>query len=580
MTEPTVSQLRETLESRYPTWVPRTTAQLLDLVASEYPDRPLVLGDDRSYTYAEIAQWSRRLAAGLVAIGVKPGDHVAVDMANLPEVVALKFAVARIGAVSVSINFLLRHTELEYVLRQSDSTVLITMDRFRDLDYLDALDRIAPGWESTAGGTALPRLKNVFVLGMNGAPPRGRPLDDLIQLGSAVTDDEIQARTDAADPFGTSDLLYTSGTTGAAKGVLLQHDAVLRTAYASAYTRAFEDARRILFALPMYHVFGYIEGLIAALFVGGAICPHATFDAAKALRDIERHRINELICVPAMTCVVLDVARAGQYDLSSLHTMFSSGAAHAPGMWEEMFRVLGVDNVFTAYGQTETTASTTCTQPGDPIDRLLCTNGTAKPAGVAGDLELGGTLAVYKTVHPETGEDLPAGEVGELVVRGPIITKGYYRKPQETAALFTPDGWMRTGDLGRIDEQGYVVLTGRKKESYRCGGELVLPSEVEEVLNQHEDVVSAHVVGIPHERMGEVGCAWIVAGPRRPDPDELKAYCASRLARFKVPAVFLFTEAEELPMTATGRVQKFALAERAVAALAASTATPKPVGAA
>ncbi|WP_250282822.1 MULTISPECIES: AMP-binding protein [unclassified Frankia] len=559
---------REALEARYPRWVPRTTAQLLDLLAAERPHRPLVLGDARSYSYGDIADWSGRLAAGLMALGVRPGDHVAVDMANLPEVVALKFAVARVGAVSVSINFRLRHEELSYVLRQSDSVVLITMDRFRELDYLDALDRIAPGWETEAGGSSLPRLRHVFVLGTDGGPARGRPLGELVELGRGISDEEVRSRTAAADPDAVSDLLYTSGTTGAAKGVMLQHDAVLRTAYASAYTRAFGDGRRILFALPIYHVFGYVEGLVAALFVGGAICPHATFDAQQTLRDIARHRIDELICVPAMTSLVLDAARAGEHDLSSLRTMFSSGAAHCAGMWADMLEVLGVEEIFTAYGQTETTASTTCTRPGDPLDRLANTNGTTKPAGVAGAAELGGTLAVYRTVHSETGADIPAGEVGELVVRGPIVTRGYYDKPAETTALFTPDGWMRTGDLGRIDEQGYLILTGRKKESYRCGGELVLPGEVERVLTDHPGVAAAHVVGIPHARMGEVGCAWIVPGPGRPAPDELVAYCANRLARFKVPDVVLFIEEDEIPVTATGRVQKFMLAERAVALLA------------
>lgn len=386
------------------------------------------------------------------------------------------------------------------------------------------------------------------------------------------------ARTVAVDPATDSDLLYTSGTTGQAKGVLLQHDAVLRTAYANAYTRAFGDGRRILFALPLYHVFGYIEGLLAALFVGGAICPHATFDAEKMLRDIDRYQIEELICVPAMTSVVLDAARTraqGSYSLSSLRTMFSSGAAHPPNLWTEMVEVLGVDEVFTAYGQTETTASTMCTRPGDPLERLR-TNGTVKPAGAAGLAELGGALAVYKTIHPKTGVDLPSGAVGELVTRGPIMTRGYYRKPAETAALFTPDGWMHTGDLGRIDEHGYLVLTGRKKESYRCGGELVLPGEVEQVLLDHPGVEGAYVVGVPHQRMGEAGCAWIVAGSPRPDGEELLAYCASRLARFKVPATVLFAEADELPVTATGRVQKFVLAERAAATLAAHGTDPTP----
>ena len=574
-----VQARRAALEERHPTWVPRTTAQMLDLTAARFPDRPLVLTDDRDHTYADITAWSSRLAAGLIAIGVRPGDHVAVDMANLPEVVALKFAVARVGAVSVSINFLLRHEELAYVLRQSNARVLITMDAFRTLDYLDALDRIAPGWERDAGGQALPRLRDVFVLGTDSAdrvPARGRALAELIKLGAGVGDTEVAERTAAADPRATSDLLYTSGTTGQAKGAMLRHDAVLRTAYASAYTRAFADGRRMLYALPIYHVFGYVEGLLAALFVGGAICPHPTFFAEKILRDIERHRIDELICVPAMTTEVLSTARAGNFDLSSLRVMFSSGAAHAPGMFPEMRDVLGVDELFTAYGQTETTASTTCTAPGDPIERLAGTNGCLKPAGVAGDPELGGVLAIYKAVHTGTGETLPAGEVGELVVRGPIVTHGYYDKPAETAALFTDDGWMRTGDLGRIDEDGYLVLTGRTKESYRCGGELVLPGEIEKVLTEHPAVLAAHIVGIPHPRMGEVGCAWVVPSSERPTSEELIAYCASRLARFKVPTAVLFTAAHDLPMTVTGRVQKFLLVQRAVAMLDQDTPT-RPV---
>jgi fatty-acyl-CoA synthase len=572
------AQRRAALEARHPEWVPRTTAQMLDVVATEHPERALVLGEERDHSYAEIATWSRRLAAGLVSAGVRAGDHVAVDMANGPEVVALKFAVARVGAVSVSINFLLRHEELAYVLGQSGACVLITMDHFRGLDYLDALDHIAPGWDTRdgdAGGGALPRLQRIFVHGIDGPPSRGRPIDDLVALGKAVDDREISAMTAAADPFATSDLLYTSGTTGTAKGVMLQHDAVLRTAYSCAYTRAFADGRRMLYALPIYHVFGYVEGLIAALFVAGAVAPHAAFDAHRTLRDIARHRIDELICVPAMTAVVLAAARAGDYDLTSLRTMFSSGGAHPPTLWAEMSDVLQVEEIFTAYGQTETTASATCTRPGDPLERLIGTNGCLKPGGVAGDPELGGVLAVYRTIHPETGETLPVGEVGELVCRGPIITRGYHDKPQETAALFTPDGWMRTGDLGRIDEHGYLVLTGRLKESYRCGGELVMPGEVERVLGDHQDVLAAHVVGIPHERMGEVGCAWVVPGARRPTPDELIAHCAMRLARFKVPAVVLFTDADALPMTVTGRVQKFVLVDRALEQLATAPA-PRP----
>ena len=568
-------QRRAALEARHPVWMPRTTAQQLDVAAAEFAARPLILTGDHVYSYAEVRDWTVRLAAGLIALGVQPGDHVAVDMANFPDVVALKYAVARVGAVSVSVNFLLRHSELRYVLHQSDATVLITMDEFRGLNYLDALDQISPGWERDAGGSTLPRLRHIFVRRTGAQPARGRPFSDLIKLGESISDEAVLARTAAADPFSTSDLLYTSGTTGMAKGVMLQHDAVLRTAYASAYARAFQDGRRVLFALPIYHVFGYVEATVAILFVGGAICPHAIFDADRLLRDIGRHQIHELICVPAMTTVVLATAQSADYDLSSLTTMFSSGAAHRPQMWAQMRAVLGVDELFTAYGQTETTASTLCTAPGDPIERLMTTNGGPKPAGVAGDPALGGVLAVYRAVSPGTGVDVPPGEVGELVVRGPLVTKGYYNKPDETGAVLDGEGWLRTGDLGRIDEHGYLTLTGRTKESYRCGGELVVPSEVEVVLEGHPDVRAAHVVGIPHPRMGEVGCAWIVPdGPDKPDPAALIAHCATRLARFKVPAVVLFTGTEDLPVTVTGRVQKFLLTERALAALGPQAVTP------
>ena len=566
-----IDENRRALEDRWERWQPRTTAQVLDLVAARHAERPYVLTEDRSYSYHDIARWSVRLAAGLSALGVRPGDHVAVDMANFPEAIALKFAVARLGAVSVSINFLLRHEELGYVLAQSRARVLITMDRFRDLDYLEALDKLAPGWETQGGGAGLPDLRDIFVFATDGGlPSRGRSLRELEDLGLPVSDETVMHLTEAVDPESTSDLLYTSGTTGKAKGVMLRHDAVLRMAYGSAYARGFDDGYRIMFAMPIYHVFGYVEGTIAVLFVAGAVCPRTTFDAQKMLELVRPHHITEIMAVPAMTSPLLAEAKRGSYDLAPLRTMFSSGAAHAPQLWTDMLDLLGVQHLFTAYGQTETTASTTLTQAGDPLDRFLTTNGCMKHSGIAGYPELGGTLATYRVVSSETGEELPPGEVGGLQVKGPVLTHGYFDKPAETAALFTADGWMVTGDLGRIDADGYLTLTGRTKESYRCGGELVIPSDAEEVLTQHPMVAAAHVVGIPDERMGEVGCAWVIPAPgARPSADDLIAHCRERIARFKVPAFVLFTSADELPLTVTGRVQKFHLAQRAVRTLAA-----------
>lgn len=575
LTEQTVER-RTDLETRWGHWQPRTTAQLLDSIAATHPDRPFVVTDEKTYTYQEIAELSTRLAAGLKTIGVKSGDHIGVVMANFPHAVALKFAVARLGAVSVSINFMLRHEELGYILEQSQASVLITMDEFRGMDYRAELDQLIPEWESSAGGSKLPKLKSVFVFPTSTTNTgRGRSIDDLIAGGADVSSETIHRITAEVSPTSTSDLLYTSGTTGKAKGVVLSHDAVLRTAYASTFTRALGDEYRILFAMPLYHVFGYVEATIAVMFVGGSVVPKTAFDAHEMLDGVAKHDVDEIMCVPAMTGVLIRRATEHTYDLSALSTFFSSGAAHAPGMFDKIDDTFHVERIFTAYGQTETTASTMCTQPADPIERLAGTNGTVKPAGIAGDPELGGALAVYKVVDPLTGVELAPGGVGELLVKGPSITRGYFDKPAETAALFTEDGWMRTGDLGRLDEQGYLTLTGRQKESYRFGGELVIPSDVEDVLIDHPGVMEAHVVGLPHERWGEVGCAWVVANPSdQPNAEELIAYCASRLARFKVPAVVHFINAADLPRTVTGRVQKFQLVKRAVELSSKSDRTP------
>lgn len=556
---------REALEARHPTWSPRTLSGALDAAVEQYADRPLVITDDHEYSYREIQEWSRRIAAGLMSRGIQPGDHVAVVLANYPSFVALKYAIARVGAVAVPINFLLRRTELTYVLRQSRARILITMDAFRDQGYLGLLDQMIPGWRTAGGGTELPDLQDVFIVPVAGEPDAdgARSLDDLAELGvgheAAVTERE---RT--ADPSSPSDVIYTSGTTGNAKGVLLTHDMVLRTAYSSAYVRAFEDGRRIHFALPMYHVFGYIECLIAATLVGGAIIPHAQFDPEAALDAMERHRASEIVCVPLMTLKMLDAARVRARDLSALISVFSSGGASPPEIWSDIREVLGAHEVMTAYGMSETTASTTCTLPEDSDARLLTTNGRLKAAGVAGDPALGGTLALYKTRDPASGEDLAPGVAGELMAYGPIITPGYFDKPEETASAFTEDGWLFTGDIGTVDADGFLVLTGRIKESYRCGGEMVMPREIEAVLMEHPAVEEAYVIGLPDPRMGDVGCACVVValGATAPGAQELIDLCTEHLARFKVPRHVLFVQPDELPRTATGRVQKFKLVDQ------------------
>ena len=556
---PPVAERQSALEHRHPQWIPRRLDEQLDAAAAEFGDRPYVVTDDRTWTYAQMRDWSIQVARGLVSAGVEPGEHVAMVMANHPEFVAVRFGIARAGAVCVPINFLNRRDELGYVLRQSQAVLLVTMDRFRGLDYLDALDDLAPGWEQGGGGTALPMLRQVIVFPTS--PDGGR--DGAQTLTGLTGDDgEFQPVTGVA-PDATADILYTSGTTGEPKGVLLTHDMLLRTAYGSAFGRAFQNGRRITLSLPMYHVYGYVEGMLAVLFVGGAIIPQLSFNARATLDAITTHRADDALFIPTMTLAVLDELEREPHELAPLTSLISSGGASPTGIWDRIDAMFGPVELTTGYGMSETTASTTVTRPDDPRERLLSTNGRLRDVGVAGDPDLGGRLAVYRVVDQVTGAPLPDGQVGELHVRGIGVTSGYWNKPEETAAVIDSEGWLHTGDLGRLDDD-YLTLVGRAKDCYRCGGEQVMPKEIEDVLTSHPAVEQAHVVPLPDPRMGEVGVAWIVLRPGRTvEADELIAYSSERLARFKVPRHVLTISLADVPTTPSGRPRKFLLAERA-----------------
>lgn len=557
---PPVVERQRALEARYAPWRPRTLDQHLAEVARRHPEREFVVTDARSWTYAAMDAWVDRIAAGLVAAGVAVGEHVAVVLANYPEFVALKFAIARVGATMVPVNFLNRRDELGFVLRQSDSVLLVTMDRFRDLDYLRALDELAPGWERAGGGAALPKLRRVIVF-----PATGEPLRSGAVPFAALEATAQMPSARRSDPEALSDLIYTSGTTGAPKGVMLTHDMMLRAAYGSAFARAFEEGRRILFSLPLYHVYGYVEGLLAATFVGGAIVLQLRFDAVETLRGIERHGATDVLLIPTMTLALIDAQKRSRYALPTLRATLSSGGRAPAYIWDAIREWLGPLEITTGYGMTECTASTTVTRPDDPLDRLLNTNGRLRDVGAAGVAEYGNRVVEYRVIDPGTGADVATGEVGELVAKGPGVTRGYYRNDEATAAAFTSDGWLHTGDLGRIDADGYLKLMGRLKESYRCGGETVLPTDAEDQLVLHPTVLQAHVVPVPDARMGEVGAAFVV--PRAGatiDPEALLAHCRERLARFKVPKYVLPVAAEDVPTTPSGRARKFLLTRLAV----------------
>ena len=553
-----VSQRQAALLRRHPTWIPRTLDQAFDAMAQIHPDRDCVVTDARTFSYRDIQVWSSRLAAGLIGAGVVPGEHVALLMGNYPEFVACKLAISRVGAVAVAINFLNRRDELGYVLRQSDAVLLITMNRFRGLEYLRFLDELAPGWSVSGGGEAFPRLRRVVGFSTDHDPlPPG--VTDLRSFGDGLPAAQMVAHP---GPQSLCDIIYTSGTTGSPKGVMITHDMMLRTAFGSTWGRAFEDGRRILFSLPMYHVYGYVEGLLAAIFAGGAIIAQLKFDARDTLEGIRRHRATDILLIPTMTLALIDEQRRERLELPSLLSMISSGGRSPATIWEQIDRYLGPVELTSGYGMTEVTASSTVTRPDDPRERLLSSNGRLRDVGPAAADIAGQRLVNYRVVDPETGADVAPGEVGELIARGLGVTTGYYNKPEATAASFTADGWFRTGDLGRIDADQYLTLVGRCKESYRCGGELVMPTEVEDLLVTHPAVLQAHVVPLADERMGEVGVLFVVLRDSPVVSDQaLLDQCRERLARFKIPRHVIRISAEDIPVTPSGRARKFLLAE-------------------
>ena len=560
---------RDALRSAYPSWEPLTLHARLKRCAQTWPDRPFVITDARTLTYAETWAWAQQLADGLVALGLKPGDRVGMLLANYLEFVPLKFAISLAGAIAVPFNYLYREAELAYVLAQSQCSVLVTMTGFSGLDQLAMLDEVLPGWDrldGSGGAPAAPGLRRVVLL-----PTDGRHRDGVLDVEgvAAIGAEHPRAAACLVAPDDVGDILYTSGTTGFPKGVMVTHDAVQRTAYASALTRAYEDGRRILFSLPCYHMFGYVEGLLSVMFVGGAVIPQTSFDPIGYLSGIEKHRATDILCVPTMAVAIVEHPERHRFDLSSLSAILCGSAPAPVWIWERFRDDLGIDEIVTGYGMTECGGAMTMTRPEDDLILSSTTVGRPKDAGVAGLPT--GELMAYQTVDPDTGAVLAEGSVGELVSTGPTVMLGFWDKPEETAEVLDGD-WLRSGDLGLVGADGYLRLTGRSKELYKSGGELVMPREIEELLTSHEDISQAYAIGLVDERWGEIGCAVVVrrAGADLTE-DDVIALCKQNLARFKVPKRVVFLEPEHLPTTPTGKIQKFRLAQQVAARLEPSS---------
>lgn len=558
---------RKDIEDQFPVWQRKTLGAHFAERANMFPHRPLLLTDESTYTYTEVWEESLKTAKALIALGVKRRDHVAILLDNKPTFMSLKIAISLVGAVCVPINTMLKEEELAYTLRQSDTKWLFFHQIIKKVNYMEMLDRLIHQ-QNLAVDNEKQQIQEAVYLPNQGSTSTNDHFvawEHFLSAATTVSDAVVNERIRLSEyPDEVADIIYTSGTTGLPKGVMLTHQMELRCAFSTALSRAFEDGRRIFTTLPMYHVFAYIEGVLAASYVGGALILTTDAKPRSVLALMEKTRATDYLCVPSMLLSILHYPDLKKYDLSALFSLMCAAAPAPIPVWQQAKRELGLTEICSAYGGTEASAATVHTEVGDPIETVATRVGRIKPGGSSGLPEFGGANTAYKVVDPFSKQEVDPGSPGELTVRGNLVTNGYYNKPKETAAVIDKDGWFHSGDLGRIDENGYLEFLGRSKDLYIVSGENVAPKEVEEVISANKAIKQVYVVGVPHALTGEIGAAFVeLKQGAALTRHEIVNLCRQQLAKFKVPRYVWFIEEDDWPYTGNGKLQKFRLVEMA-----------------
>ncbi len=543
-----------------------TIGQCLDRVAAAHPDNEFLvsLHQGLRFTYAEFVRVVDRAARAFVKLGIRRGDRVALWSINNYEWVVAQFATARIGAVLVNVNPAYRTHELEYVLKESRARALLLVESFKSSNYLEMFYEVCPEARRCPPGHLeswrFPHLKSVVFIGREQHPGlltrRG-----FAELGDELDEDALHSEERELDIDDVINIQYTSGTTGFPKGVLLSHNNILNNAASVAEILHLTPEDRVCVPVPFYHCFGMVISNLGALTRGATlVIPSPSFEPAATLQAVERERCTVLHGVPTMFIGMLEAAGFDDYDLSSLRTGIMAGAPCPIQVMRKVVDRMHMQDVLIAYGQTEASPATTMTRVEDSLERRVSTVGRVMP-----HQEL-------KIVDPQTGKTVPCGETGELCFRGYQVMVGYDNLPEATEEAIDARGWLHSGDLGTMDDEGFVSITGRIKNMIIRGGENVFPREIEEFLHTLDIVTEAQVLGVPDERFGEEILACIRLGPAAgtvPTPHELRELCKGKIAHFKIPRYWKVMD--EYPMTVTGKVQKFKLREMAERELTAGT---------
>ncbi len=521
-----------------------TVGALLTRLAETLPDQPALVYPDRHLrlSFAELEAEARLIARGLMACGVERGERAALWATNVPEWIVLQFALAKIGAILVTVNTALRAPEIDYLLRQSEAATLITIRGFKDVDYIGVLREIG-----AVGALRLPDLKRVIFIGQD-CPDDLMPYDELRARAEAVSEAELDAREREVGLDDVINMQYTSGTTGFPKGVMLSSRNIVKNGYWLGRGLGYTSRDRLCLCVPLFHCFGCVIGVLGAYTHGACLCPVESFDARKVLETVAREHCTALYGVPTMFLAELEDAEFARFDLAALRAGVMAGSLCPEILMRRVMAEMHLTEITIVYGLTEASPGITQTPRDDTMEHRTQTVGLVMP-----EMDV-------KIVNPVTSAAVSLNEPGELCVRGYNVMKGYYNNPEATRAAIDEDGWLRTGDQATMDSDGYVRITGRIKDIIIRGGENIAPKEIEDFLRQHPAIADAYVYGLRSERFGEeVGAAIRLKAGTSATAAEVRSFCEGRLARFKIPRHIRLVS--EFPMTASGKIQKFKLRE-------------------
>jgi len=536
-------------------FIDETLGEILERWARETPDQEFIVYSDRDlrFSYSVFNKRADDLSRGLYAVGLRKGDHLGVWANNVPDWLTLLFATAKLGVVLVTVNTNYKKAELEYLLKQSDTSALCIVDGFKDTDYVATVKELVPELDRDERGylrsALLPKLKSVIYMGQQ--KHRGMySLSEILLLGSHLPALELGA-DEVPDRHDVVNMQYTSGTTGFPKGVMLSHYNIVNNGFNIGECQRFTAEERVCLPVPLFHCFGLVLGIMAVLTHGATAVMCENFDPLLVLASVQRERCTALYGVPTMFIAELNHPMFRMFDTSSLRTGIMAGSPCPMEIMRRVMEEMHAAELTIAYGLTEASPVMTQTRTDDPIEVKVATVGRHLP-GVE-----------VKVWNPETGADCAVGEQGELCCRGYNVMKGYYKMPEETARVIDSEGWLHSGDLGDVDEKGNFRITGRIKDMIIRGGENIYPREIEEFLHGLPGVKDIQVAGVADPKYGEQVGAFIVRkeGSTLTEED-VRDFCRGKISRIKIPKYVFFVD--EFPMTGSGKIQKYKLRELGV----------------